>query len=595
MDNNSLPDDLPNFDDIGFLEDDEESLSSQDDVEHFGDDGFLEDNVELFPPQDDGDGRNPSEHDTDAMKGFTFAEVGFMRKCNSKVVCCHFSSDGKLLASAGHDKKVVLWNMETLQTETTPEDHSLIITDVRFRPNSTQLATSSFDKIVRLWDAANPTFSLQAYSGHSSHVLSLDFHPRKNDFFCSCDDINEIRFWNISQYSSIRRFKGGSTQVRFQPRVGHLLAAGSGSSVSLFDVETCRPMHTFQGHSADVSFVCWDPNGDYFASMSQERVKVWSIATGECIHELNFNGNIYHSCVFHPSYSTLLVIGGYEGKCQSDEFWENHIKQKWGRVIGDAVYKEWKRHVAIAKDGVLLKNQHTNQTASMGSFSGVWPNLFLASYLEDFKVLNVQKSNNFMMSLYFSLENGSFWFPAQVYKGLMIHNVLVSYDSQSNTFQARYQNGGWRCLGKNIEWDMVRAPSVDTPPYVVHLSHCLDTLKPEDHIEIQWRPNTQSPYDWWYAVIGHLDSCNKNCCQCEYNDTLIVEFRQYPEISNMRRIKLCRKTNEEEGHRIGGYYGGIRKLQNHNEIETWKKLFPLQIQTPPVLYMFPVAAHFQIL
>jgi len=45
--------------------------------------------------------------------------------------------------------------METLQTESTPEEHSLIITDVRFRPNSTQLATSSFDTTVRLWDAAD--------------------------------------------------------------------------------------------------------------------------------------------------------------------------------------------------------------------------------------------------------------------------------------------------------------------------------------------------------------------------------------------------------------------------------------------------------
>jgi len=58
----------------------------------------------------------------------------------------------------------------------------------------------------------------------------------------------------------------------------------------------------------------------------------------------------------------------------------------------------------------------------------------------------------------------------------------------------RYQSGGWRCLGKNIEWDMVGVPTVDTPPYVVHVSHCLDNLKPEDHIEIQCRPNTQCPY-----------------------------------------------------------------------------------------------------
>ena len=48
--------------------------------------------------------------------------------------------------------------MDTLQTERTPEEHQSLITDIRFRPNSTQLATASFDKSVRLWDAANVIF-----------------------------------------------------------------------------------------------------------------------------------------------------------------------------------------------------------------------------------------------------------------------------------------------------------------------------------------------------------------------------------------------------------------------------------------------------
>ena len=42
-----------------------------------------------------------------SIPGFSFTEVSSIRKSNSKVVCCHFSSDGKLLASAGHDKKVL--------------------------------------------------------------------------------------------------------------------------------------------------------------------------------------------------------------------------------------------------------------------------------------------------------------------------------------------------------------------------------------------------------------------------------------------------------------------------------------------------------
>ncbi|XP_029130270.1 F-box protein At2g32560 [Cajanus cajan] len=288
------------------------------------------------------------------------------------------------------------------------------------------------------------------------------------------------------------------------------------------------------------------------------------------------------------------VCVSLKGRCQSDDFWKTNIKEKWGRVIGEAVYKEWEWHITIAKQGNLLNQRTNNQIGSLGSFNGVWPNLHLRSYLEDHKVLNGQRSNNFFMSLYFSLDSGIFWFPAQVYKGLMVHNALVSYDSQSDTFQARYQSGGWRCLGKNIEWDMVRIPTLDSPPYAMHISDCLDDLKPEDHIEVQWRGNTQCPYDWWYAVIGHLDACQKGIyCQCHCSETLIVEFRQYPETSGMRRIRLSRKKYEEQAERTGGFYGGIRKLHNEDEIETWKNLFSRQVQISPVLYMPPVAAPVQ--
>ncbi|KAF8014809.1 hypothetical protein BT93_H0564 [Corymbia citriodora subsp. variegata] len=187
------------------------STNLLEDVEHFGDVGSLDDNVESLLSHESGDGSNvygtvkresgdgsnaygtvkresgdgsnvygtvksesgdgsnvygtvkqsPPAHHKESSKSFTFAEVGCIRR-NSKITCCHFSSDGKLLASAGHDKK--------------------------------------------------PNVCLHAYTSHSSPVMSLDFHPRKTDLLCFCDNDNEIRYWSINPFSCTRISKGGTAQ-----------------------------------------------------------------------------------------------------------------------------------------------------------------------------------------------------------------------------------------------------------------------------------------------------------------------------------------------------------------------------------------------
>ncbi|GKB80438.1 retrovirus-related pol polyprotein from transposon TNT 1-94 [Tanacetum coccineum] len=67
-----------------------------------------------------------------------------------------------------------------------------------------------------------------------------------------------------------------------------------------------------QGHTKPVYSICWDPSGEYLASVSEDSVRVWSMMSrnkGECVHDLSCNGNKFHLCIFHPSYASLLVIG----------------------------------------------------------------------------------------------------------------------------------------------------------------------------------------------------------------------------------------------------------------------------------------------
>ncbi|KAJ0693358.1 putative transcription factor WD40-like family [Helianthus annuus] len=78
----------------------------QADMERFVEDGSLDDNVESFLSHDDTDLRDTVGRCMDVSKGFSFTEVNSLRASANKVVCCHFSSNGKFLATSGHDKKV---------------------------------------------------------------------------------------------------------------------------------------------------------------------------------------------------------------------------------------------------------------------------------------------------------------------------------------------------------------------------------------------------------------------------------------------------------------------------------------------------------
>ncbi|KAK9268494.1 hypothetical protein L1049_000246 [Liquidambar formosana] len=283
------------------------------DMDRFVDDGSLDDNVESFLSPDGADPRDTVGQGGHVNKGFTFSEIQLL-PASTKVECCHFSSDGKLLATGGHDKKAVLWCTKSFTMKSTLEEHSQMITDVRFSPSMPRLATSSADKTVRVWDADNPGYSLRTFSGHSAIVKSVDFHPNKEDLICSCDANGEIRYWSITNGSIAKVFKGGMTQVRFQPRHGRYLAAAAEKSVSIFDVDTQVCRAKLLGHKNHVSSVCWDPSGRYLASVSEDLVKVWtgSGSTWDCIHEWSSNGSQFHSCVFHPTYPPLLVIGCYK-------------------------------------------------------------------------------------------------------------------------------------------------------------------------------------------------------------------------------------------------------------------------------------------
>ncbi|KAF9115630.1 hypothetical protein BGW39_002995 [Mortierella sp. 14UC] len=213
-----------------------------------------------------------------------------------KVSTCAFSSDGQWLASAGVDKKILIWSVATKELKCTidgPGGHTGQVTNARFCSDDRLiLGTTSQDNTVRIWDlsplAQGTSLTAQSISvlkGHKMTVTAVDFCPMIGSNRCvSCDFDGELRIWNymtgdcervINKMSEKQVFS--PKPVRYHPQNPNIIAVALGKSLYVVNIGdlNSQPRAIDTTHKKNIQTLDWSMQGHHLATASEDQVCVW--------------------------------------------------------------------------------------------------------------------------------------------------------------------------------------------------------------------------------------------------------------------------------------------------------------------------------
>jgi len=206
------------------------------------------------------------------------------------------------------------------QPALTLKGHTDPVYAVAVSPDGKLLATGSFDKTAKLWDATSgkELRTLAGKTGHTNLVLGVSFSPDASSLATVSTD-NNLKIWDIAngKPTALLAHAAGVTQVAASAD-GKLLAAGAADgTIRIWTALDGKLAQTLTGHAGAVVGLGFAPNGlTLYSAGADKTLRYWTPATGASLGSVGVTHADITGYWVNPA-SGIVMIATADGALKS--------------------------------------------------------------------------------------------------------------------------------------------------------------------------------------------------------------------------------------------------------------------------------------